>query len=251
MSLKVELGGSGELAAEALGDVLALDVELLAIRDADDGVGEVDGNLWLWVLAHVVVVLEAVQVQGIGDGVVTGSIAAGKDVAGLALKRPLEQWLGRLVVLVGEGDALDGAWCGAWVHEDISLALLEAVPLKVWRNTLDIAQHVRVRVLVALNLAADVLNERRHSLLDDLNNVVLKRSKVLLDTDQVVAVVVLLQDLLVETVVDASLRDIWIIVRVNLAPRRLRSSALLAQKLNVLLSRVARLLDLFGRLSNA
>lgn len=228
MRLEVELGCSGELTAEALGDVLALDVELLTVRDADDGVGEVDGNLWLWVLTDVVVVFEAVQVESVRDSIVTSRVAAGKDVARFAFKRALKQWLGGLVVLVGEGDSLDGAGCRGRVYKDIGFTLLEAVPLKVRRNALDSGQHVRVRVLVTLNLAADVLNERRHRLLYDFNDVVLKGSKVLLDTDQVLAVVVLLQDLLVETVVNASLGDIRIIVRVNLASRRLRSSALLA-----------------------
>lgn len=192
MSLEVELGCSGEFAAEALGDVLALDVELLAVRDADDSVGEVDGNLWLRILSDVVVVFEAVQVESVRDGIVTSGVAAGKDVARFAFQCAFKQWLGGLVVLVGECDALDRAGCTIRVHKDVGFTLLEAVPLKVRRNALDSGQHVRVRVLITLNLAADVLNERRHRLLDDFNDVVLKGSKVLLDADQVLAVVVLL-----------------------------------------------------------
>jgi hypothetical protein len=65
-------------------------------------------------------------------------------------------------------------------------------------------------------LAAYILDEGSHSLLHDLDNVVLECRKVVLNTDEVLTIVVLLDNLLMEAVHDAALSDVWIIVSMNL-----------------------------------
>ena len=85
MRFEGELGRAAELSAEVLGHVLALDVELLARRAADDGVGQIDAQLRNGILAQVVVILELVQELGRGDDVVCRVVAPGQLVAALTL----------------------------------------------------------------------------------------------------------------------------------------------------------------------
>ena len=84
-------------------------------------------------------------------------------------------------------------------------------------------EHVSIHVLCTLCLAADELYETCHRGLDDLYDVVFELCEVFLDGDQILAVVILLEDLLVQSVVDTALGDIWIFVWVDFVIRCLGS----------------------------
>lgn len=246
MRLEVELGVAGELGAKRLALVLALDVEFLAARGANDGVGEVEGEFRFGVGAGVVAVLELVEELGRGDDVVARRVAKGELVARLALEAALDEGLGGGVVHIGEGDAVDGAGRVVGVGEAVGAAGGEVGPLEALGDALDGSQHVVVQGANLVGLAAAELVERLHGLLEDLDDVRLKRLKVVLDRDEVVGVVVLGEDLVAEAVEDAAVDDVGVVDARELAARGVVRGRLLAEQLNVLLGRVAQLLDLLG-----
>lgn len=96
-------------------------------------------------------------------------------------------------------------------------------------------QHVGIHILCALCLPATVLHKRSHSLLNNLHNVVFELCKVLLHGDQVLAVVVLLQDLFVQTIIDAALGDVGVFVGVNFVLGGFGGGGLGAEELDLLL----------------
>lgn len=96
----------------------------------------------------------------------------------------------------------------------------ETLPFKFGWDPLRGRQHVGVHCLISLRLTADELVERRQCLLDDFYNMLLKRDKVGLDTEDVLAVIVFLNDLLVQAMVHSAMEDVRIIGR-----RKLASSA--------------------------
>lgn len=249
--LECQLRCSGQLAADTLTLVLALDVELLSAGSSNHGIGEVDGQLGLGVVGKVVVVLELVQELGRGNNIVARLGSPRELVARLALQRTLDQSLCGVVVLVGEVDGIDASWRVVRVDEVGALAVEEAHPLEIGRDSLSGAQHVGVEGTRLLGLAASHGIEGLHGLLDDLDHMGLERLEVFLQMDQVVAVVVLLDDLLVQSVVDAALDAVGVLGRVHLAAGRLKGCAVLAQQFNVFLSSVPDLLDLLCALAGA
>lgn len=244
--LEGELGVAGELAGEGLALVLALDVELLARGRADDGVGEVDGELGLGVLAGVVAVLELVEELAGGDDVVARGVAKGQLVARLALEGALDERLGGLVVHVGEVDGVDGAGRVVGVGEAVGGAGGEVGPLEALGDALDGAEDVVVQGADLIRLAAAELVEGAHGLLEDLDDVGLERLKVVLHRDEVVGVVVLGEDLVGEAVHDATVDDVGVLGAGEAAARGVVRGRLLAEQLNLLLRRVAQLLHLLG-----
>lgn len=251
VGLELKLRSTGQAAAHRLAAILTLDAELVAAGRANDGVRQVDAHLRNGVLADVVRVLELVQEARGTDNVVASAGAEAELVAALPLETTLDHGVGALVVLIGEGDGLDCAGRLVAVDKDIAEALVEALPLHVRRDALDGAQHVTVQSADAVGLAAGEHVEGLHGLLQDLNDVSLERLKVGLDGDEVVAVVVLLDDLLVEAVQDTTVDDIGVLGGLELAASGLEGGSLLAQQLNMLLCELAGLLDLLGTLLGA
>lgn len=92
----------------------------------------------------------------------------------------------------------------------------------------------------------DNLVELVDTILKSLNDACFELSKVILDGDHVIAVVVLLDDLLVETVVDLSLQDVRIILSLHRVGTRVVGRGMLSKQLNVLLCGVASLVDVLG-----
>lgn len=244
--LEVELSGAGELAAKRLTLILALDVELFGVGGADDGVGQVQGQLGLGVGAGVVAVLELVEELGGGDDVVAAGVAKGELVARLALQAAFDERLGRDVVHVGEANIVDGASRVVGVGETVRGAGSKVCPLEALGNALDGAEHVAVQGADLFSLAAAELVEGLHGLLQDLDDVGLKGLKVVLDGDEVVCVVVFGEDLVAQTVQDTAVNDIGVIAAIELAAGGIVRGSLLAEHLNVLLGCVAQLVNLLG-----
>lgn len=249
MRLEGKLCRAGKLGSETFGAVLALHIEFKAVRGADRGVRKVDGDLGNRVFAVVVIVLKLMKVFGGGDHVVASRVARREHVSRLALQGALDQWLGCFVVLVGERDAVYSSWIRVWIDQHLAIAGHKTSPLEIWWNSLGSGEHVAIKGLILLCLSSNELIEGSHGLLDDLNDVSLESSKVVLDRDGVIAVVVLLHDLLVQSVVDTTMDDIWIIAGLDLATCTAECSRMLTEKLDVLLRLISCLVDLLGRLS--
>lgn len=155
------------------------------------------------------------------------------------------------MVLVGERNVGHGAFGRVWVDEGAGVAFDEAVPLKVERDVLQSGNHVAVHALLTLALAAHGLQERRHGLLEGLNDVGFELRERILHGQQIMAVVVLFQHLSIQAVSNASLDDIRVIRGVHFTPRGRNCGGVLSEKLNVLLRSVSRLVDLFRSFGGA
>lgn len=181
------------------------------------------------------------------DNIVTCAVPLQRaHSSALALKRAFDEGLGRAVVLIWERDIVDISWRSVGIDKHFLIALDEATPLKVGRNSLGCTDHIAVHALLPLGLAADVLKEGAHGLLDGLYDVCFELLEALFDGDQVLPVVVLLQDLLVEMMMYGALKDVRVIVGLDLAARRVQRGRVLAKELNVLLRDVPCFFDVFG-----
>ena len=249
MGLEGILVGHGELVAKAAArNILALDLELQAINGTNHAVGKVQRGLGSRVLCEIVVGLELVHELGGSDDPESGLVLL-KQLA-LALQGASNQRLGGSVVLVGEADVGHAAWRSVGVDQDLVVALDEAVPLEVGSDLLGGAGHVAVHGASLLGLVADNLVELTQTILDGGENVGLELSKAVLHSDNIVAVVVLLDDLLVQTVVDTALENVGVLVGVDLASSAVKGGCVLAELLDVLLRRLASLVDELAALAS-
>lgn len=155
------------------------------------------------------------------------------------------------MALVGEGDVGHGTLGRAGVDEDGVVALDEAVPFEVERDLLRSADHVAVCHLGLLGLGVHHLHELSHAALDGLDDVGLELGKGILNTNQILPVVVLFLDLLVEPVHDTALEDVWIFGGGHLAAVGLERSGVLAEEFNVFLRSRTSLVHSLGALSGA
>ena len=94
-----------------------------------------------------------------------------------------------------------------------------------------------------LGLGVDDLQELAHAMLDCLDDVGFELRERVLHTNQVLAVVVLLLHLLVQTVVDSTLENVGVVGSFHVATVRVEDCGVLTKKLNVLLSVLASLVD--------
>ena len=153
------------------------------------------------------------------------------------------------MVLVGEADVGHGAWGSVGVDQDLVVSLDEPVPLKVGCDLSGSAGHVGVHCASLLGLGTDDLVELGQAILNGGEDVSFELGEAVLDGDDVVAVVVLLDDLLVQAVVDTTLKDIGIFVSTDLASGAFKGSGVLAKLLNVLLRGLASLVHELASLS--
>lgn len=102
-----------------------------------------------------------------------------------------------------------------------------------------------------VSLATSKLCEGLHGLLDNLNDVSLEALEVVLNSNQVISVVVLGNDLAVQTVQDTAVDDIRVVVAVEMTPRRVERSRMLSKQLYLLLSGVASLVNFLCALLGA
>lgn len=102
-----------------------------------------------------------------------------------------------------------------------------------------------------LGLGGDDLQELAQALLHCLDDVCFELREGVLHTDQVLAIVVLLLDLLVQAVVDTALEDVWVIGGLEVAGVRVEDCSVLAEELNVLLCMGAGLVNRLAALSGA
>jgi hypothetical protein len=190
-----------------------------------------------------------VEELGRRHNVVVGVVGA-HDLA-LAFQRSRNQRLGCAVVLVGELDLRDSPCGCGWVDEDGVVALDEAVPFKVERDFLAVPNHVTVSCLGVLGLRVHDLHELSHAVLDGLENMRLKLSKRVLNTNQILAVVVFFLNLLVQAVQDAALQNVWVIGSLQVSAVRVVRGRILTEELDVLLSVGSGLVDLLAALARS
>ena len=125
------------------------------------------------------------------------------------------------MALVGKANVLDVAWWSRGVDEKTVVALDEAVPLQVGRDALDGTGDVAVHGANLLALVANNLVELAHGRLHRAEHVGFELSERVLDGDHVLAIVVFLQDLGIQTVVDTTLKEIWVVMSSELTARAL------------------------------
>jgi hypothetical protein len=250
MRLELQFVAEGKATAQlAARDVFALDIELLPVHSTNHAVGQVQREFRYGVFGKVVVRLEFVEELGRRHNVVVGVVRT-HDLA-LAFQRARDQWLRCAVVLVGELDLRDSPRRGRWVDEDGVVALDEAVPFKVEGNFLDVANHVTIRRLGVLGLCIDDLHELAHTMLDGLENVRLELSKRVLNTDKILSVVVLFQNLLVQAMHDSALQDVRIVCSLQIAAMRVVRGRILPEELDVLLGMGSGLVDSLAALARS
>ena len=155
------------------------------------------------------------------------------------------------MALVGESDRVDGAVGSIGVDKYVLAALGEFAPLKIRRHSLGCTKHVCEELLILLCLSANELVEGHHGLLNDFNDVGFKLREVVLDRNQIVAVIVLFKDLLIESVVDLSVDNVWIISCAHLSTTGSVVGGLLAEKFDVLLGSVSCLIDFLRALDGS
>lgn len=154
------------------------------------------------------------------------------------------------MVLVGEADVGHAAWGSVGVDQDLVVALNETIPLEVGRDLTSGASHVAIHGASLLGLGTDNLVELGQPVLDGGEDVGFKLSEAVLDSEDIVAVVILLDDLLVQAMVDTTLKDVGIFVSADLASGAFKGSRVLAKLLDVLLRGLAGLVDKLAALSS-
>lgn len=153
------------------------------------------------------------------------------------------------MILVGEGDVGEGAGRGVGVDEDVVVAGHEVDPFEVGGYALGGAQDVGVHVLLAVELAAHECEKLLESALGGLDDVCFELLEIVLHCDDVLAVVVLLDDLFVQAVVDTPTQHVGIMRMLNLVSgRRIERCHLLGQQLDMLLGDTTSLVDGLGTL---
>lgn len=87
-----------------------------------------------------------------------------------------------------------------------------------------------------ISLSADDCQKLAETVLDFLNDVCLKLSKRVLYCNEVLSVVVLFLDLLIQTMVHSSLKDVRIICSLQIAGVRIEGGSILSKEFDLLLS---------------
>ena len=187
-----------------------------------------------------------------GNGVVASrEPAQAQLVPRLAFQSSFYQGLCALVALIGKLDSIHRSICRLWVDKHVAAALSELLPFEIRGDLLPLANHVGVDELGLLGLTSNELVKKDHGLLHNLDYVGFEVYKVILYRNEVVLMVVLLNDLFVESVVDAPVNHIWVKVRLHPSASRIMTRSLLPEKLNVLLGCVTGLLDFLCALHSA
>ena len=135
---------------------------------------------------------------------------------------------------------------GIGVDEHAAASVLEFGPLKVWGNVLRVADDIRVHCFFVICTRADVLQELLKGLLDGLHNVGLECLKVLLHRYEVLSAVVFFENLFVEKMLNPSMKDIRVMLGVDLATSRVVCSRMLSEQLDTVLRTVLGSIYGFG-----
>ncbi len=153
-----------------------------------------------------------------------------------------------MVILVGKRDLLKASWRCFGIDKQLMIALQEASPFEIRRDPLGCICHITVHCLLSLGLTADVLVKGAHGLLYGFDDVGFELLEGLFDGNQILPVVIFLQNLSMKVMVYGTLKDVWVIVGIDLAARCIERCCVLTKEFDVLLSVVPRLVDFFGAL---
>jgi len=236
------------VAKAAAAHVLTFNHELLSIESSNHAVGQVERSLGNGVLCKIIIRFILVHVLGRSNDPEAGFVFLQK--LAFLLQTASDQRLCGSVVLVGEADVGHAAWGSVGVDQDLVVTLDETVPLEVWCDLSSSASHVSIHCTGLLGLSADNLVELGQAVLDGGENVGLELGEAVLDGDDIVAIVILLDDLLVQAVVDTTLKDVGVFVSTDLASGAFKGSCVLTKLLNVLLRGLAGLVDKLASLSS-
>lgn len=115
------------------------------------------------------------------------------------------------------------------------VALSEAVPLEIWVDTSGCTCDITIHGLGSVMLARHILVEGVKTTLDGRDNMVFKLLEIVLDIDQIGSMCVLFRQLFVESVPNASLKDIWIVGCGRPATHPIEAGCMLTEKLDLFL----------------
>lgn len=125
----------------------------------------------------------------------------------------------------------------------MTVALRKAIPLKIGIDIRGRTGNITIHGFGAVVLAGHELVERVQTALKRGHNVIFKLLEVVLNADEVGAVTVLLHQLFVESVPNASLNDVRVICCAGLTATRIETGRVLTKELNVFLGAVTSRLD--------
>jgi hypothetical protein len=110
-------------------------------------------ELGRWLFVEVIVTFKFMEELAGRDNIVTCAVPLQRaHSSALALKRAFDEGLGRAVVLIWERDIVDISWRSVGIDKHFLIALDEATPLKVGRNSLGCTDHIAVHALLPLGL---------------------------------------------------------------------------------------------------
>ena len=115
------------------------------------------------------------------------------------------------------------------------IAPVEAVPFKVKRDTLSISGDISVHSFLTVRLTRHKLLVCVERGLNSGNNMSFELLERILDVEHISFVTVLFQDLSVQSMIDTTLKDIWIIPSFNTTSLGIQCGSMRSKKFNVLL----------------
>lgn len=229
-------------ADETFAGVAAANVEAVGGQRTDGAIWEMEGEIRGRIAAVVVgSALVLVQEASGSEGVV-GAVESGEASEGTTfpLKGSGEERSSRGMVLIRIADMSHRSRRSGGIDHETAVAVEKVHPFKLERDALGGGGDVGIQDLLAIALTSKIDETLADRLLYRLNDVCLEALKVLLRGNQLAAVVIFLDDLLVEPILHFALQHIGIILRLEFASTGTSHSSMLTQKLDVLLRIVAR-----------
>ena len=103
--------------------------------------------------------------------------------------------------------------------------------------------YISVHTFLKVCLTTNVLVESGHCGLDGLNNMTLELKEGVLNSNEIIAIVIFLENLFVEAMVDTALDDVGIIGGFYFAGTSVKCSGMLTKELDMFLGNVTRFFD--------
>lgn len=191
------------------------------------------------------------QIAGGRDHIVASTETL-DDSARLALQCALNERFGRCVVLIGEGNVAERSRWRLRVNQDAIVALNEAAPFVVGGDLLCVFNNVAVQCALLIQLTAHELEEGVQGQLHGLDDVSLECRERVLHCNSIIAAVVLLNDLLVQSMIDTTAQNIRVMLWLDfVVGRRTIRCSMLAKQFDVFLCHAASLVDSLASFARA